>query len=271
MVHPAGQPDPAPALTRGLRLLQLLQREGTCSLEQLVRASGFPKSSVARLMTALVGCGAADRDAATLRYRALLHLLPPKVDDQRLMQLATPLLTRVGCATNQAVELHRWAGGVLEMIDRQEPADAVVQAVARVGWQRSLDELDALTQVVRAFADLPPAAQMWYWSSGRQYPVSVRRLTQQLTTVRQQHSAMDLGINEHGVRRYAAPVLHQERLVAVIAIAQACTPHAAQEHAPWRELLVQAGRELTDLLDPMATQPAISPSKTRSSHAHSLS
>ncbi|MBD3314210.1 MAG: helix-turn-helix domain-containing protein [Chitinivibrionales bacterium] len=52
----------APALTRGLMVLERLARHGASSLEHLSRATGLPKTSVLRLLAALEWHGAVVRN-----------------------------------------------------------------------------------------------------------------------------------------------------------------------------------------------------------------
>ncbi|MFA7235915.1 MAG: helix-turn-helix domain-containing protein [Phycisphaeraceae bacterium] len=54
MEPPTTTNDPVPALGRGLAPLERLHRQGACSREQLAADSGWPKSSVMRLLRSRV-------------------------------------------------------------------------------------------------------------------------------------------------------------------------------------------------------------------------
>ncbi|MHB1158202.1 MAG: helix-turn-helix domain-containing protein [Phycisphaerales bacterium] len=246
--------DPAPALGRGLAMLELLHRQGACSLEQLAADSGWPKSSVLRLLQSLVVAGAASRDPQTLSYRALMRLVPVDSADRRLKRHCAASMAALGAACGHTVELHRYDATGLEMIDRQEPPppdvmQAVVRAVARVGWRRPLDELDALTQVACALGDVPvKGASLWYWDKGKRREISADRARRVVTETRRRGGAVDLGVNEHGIRRYAAPLLDADgKLIAVLAIAQACPPHMTGADAAYAEAVRKTAGRLSSI------------------------
>lgn len=67
--------DPAPALGRGIAILRHLEREGSCSLEQLARHFRWPKASLLRLTESLRQAGVVVRDPLSKRYRALVQLV----------------------------------------------------------------------------------------------------------------------------------------------------------------------------------------------------
>jgi len=220
--------DPAPALGRGLKLLNLLHLKGACSLEQLVLESRWPKSSVLRLLQSLVVAGAVARDPQTLAYRVVLRLVAVDSVDLRLKEHCAAGMAMLCERSGHTVELHHFNARGLEMIDRQEPDQAMVRVVARVGWRRSMDEIDALTQVACAFGDrYEPLKPTWYWRNGRQHRVTAAGVRRVLVRVCRERCAVDLGINAHGVRRYAAPVVGPDRkLLAIVAVAQVCSPRA---------------------------------------------
>lgn len=256
MAHLTKTIDPAPALGRGLALLELLHRQGACSLEQLAADSGWPKSSVMRLLQSLVVAGAAARDPQTLAYRALMRLVQVDSTDRRLKQHCAASMAALGAACGHTVELHRYDATGLEMIDRQEPPppppdvmQAVARAVARVGWRRPFDEMDALTRVACAFGDVPvKGASLWYWDKGRRRKISADRARRVVAETRRRGGAVDPGVNEHGIRRYAAPLLDATgKLIAVLAIAQACPPYATGADAACAEAVQRTAGRLSSI------------------------
>lgn len=229
--HAPAPADPAPALTRGVATLRRLAANGAATLEQLAAESGWPKSSLSRLLTSLTHAGMVARDPATRAFHARVRLVP--VDDRadRLIRQWRPGAVAAAEALGQTVELFAFDGTTLTMIDRAEPADAIVSAKARIGFVRHFAELDALTQAVAAFAGAGAMARLWpdrcwHWDRGREQVLSVRRRDDVVATVREAGHGVDLGVNENGICRYAAPVLDGDRLVAVVAIAQVCIPGA---------------------------------------------
>lgn len=243
--------DPAPALTRGLSLLRRLERDGAASLERLVRDTGWPKSSVARLLQSLEAAGAVARDPATKRYHARVRLVPLDGGHARLVEAWRAVADHVSREAGQTVELHRFEGGRLTMVDRLEPEEALVSAKARIGFQRGFDEIDALTRVVLAFG-LPerdwPAGRRWAWRDGKRATVTAARRRALVAQTRDGRVATDLGVNPHGVFRYAAPVVVRERLVGVVAVAQVCLPQTRVPEPRLASLAAAAGAKLTSTL-----------------------
>ncbi|MEX1015776.1 MAG: helix-turn-helix domain-containing protein [Phycisphaeraceae bacterium] len=246
----APEADPAPALGRGLALLRRLESDGPLSLERLAAVTGWPKSSVARLLRSLELAGIVAREPATRRYRPLVRLVDAAPAGDRLAaawaEHAGPLAERLG----QTLEWYRFDGQGLVMIDRREPETAVVSVRARIGFRRTLDEFDALTQTALAFG-LPqrqwPRRAMWAWINGTRCPVSRAKVRDHVRDVQRHGTAVDLGVNEHSVRRYALAVCDPDRaLTGVIAVAQVCSPNEAQ---PRRDLLEQL-HPLRDALAP---------------------
>jgi DNA-binding IclR family transcriptional regulator len=247
----------APALTRGVAILRRLERDGPQSLEQLTRQTGYPKTSVARLLKAMEQMGLVCRDSKTRAYRADVALRPINSPRRWLCEHCALTLDTLCEKVTQTVELHQYDSGRLTMIDRREPQDAVVKASARIGWQRDLDELDALTQVVLAFGrcdPLEPATRYWHWKHDRHQSVSLRRLREVVKHAAETGAAVDLGVNSHGVRRYAAPLLTSaDQLAAVIAIAEAVNPNHPQVQPDLRQAVCDAARLIGRIDDQIYT------------------
>jgi len=237
--------DPAPALSRGLAVLRALATDGPQTLEQLAHASGWPKSSLLRLLRSLAAFGAVRRDASTKRYHALLTLAPLGDAGPGLLEQAAPVLDGLCAETAQTTELYAWGDGALTMIDRREPEDALVSVRARIGWRRDLSELEALSQVVHAFdASVKLAGKPWAWRGGRRSALSRTAARQAVAEAKRRGVGIDLGVNEYGIRRYAAPLLAGDRLRGVLALAQFCTPRDARPSASLRDAVRDAARRL---------------------------
>jgi len=211
----------APALQRGLAVLRHLEREGACSLDQLARGLAIPKASLLRLLETLIADGAVARDAAAKRYRALLRLVPcgdPGDDPGRAVAARLPDLAE---ATGATAEYHAWDGRRLVLVDRAEPEDAQVAVVARIGFERDLAELDALTQVCRAYGGLRRRRHWVYDAQGARRTLDPEEIRAVDATTRERGWAADLSANTNGVLRHAAPVRdHAERLRGVVALAR---------------------------------------------------
>jgi DNA-binding IclR family transcriptional regulator len=55
----------APALERGIRVLKYLEGKDPVSLDSIARATGYPKSSLLRVLDTLINQDVADKDIST--------------------------------------------------------------------------------------------------------------------------------------------------------------------------------------------------------------
>ena len=241
--------DPAPAIGRGLALLKHLDAGGPCTLDELATATQWPKSSILRCLTSLELAEAVGRDTTTKRYRPLLRLMPVEAHADSLRDRWATVADKLASDTHQTIELHEFDGEALTMIDRREPNDAVVSVRARIGFKRDLAEIDSLTQVVLAFGlsrSRWPRRRKWVWSSGHRRTLYREAINHVVQRVTQERIATDLGINENGVRRYAAPILDCDlRLRAVLAIAQVCGPNAVQPSEAIQAAVCRAAKQIS--------------------------
>lgn len=218
----------APSLARGLRLLALLGREGSCTLERLARLGGWPKSSTHRLLHVLADHGAVARDGAGGRWRALVGMVPRGPDDLALCRRWSGSIADAAVATGCPVELYRFAGGTHVMIDRADPPRVQnVVPIARVGYLRPTDEADAVTVTA--------------WAAGVAMPPSIRRVgphgpepwphaerLSAIDTCRRDGMAVDALPNPNHVRRAAIGLRLAGTYVGALAVACAGTPPMQQ-------------------------------------------
>lgn len=198
--------DPAPALTRGVRLLERLGRDGPQVLERIAGESGVAKSTALRLLNALERIGMVARDPVTRRWHARVALVSggdSEAERARLRQVLADL-ARAG---RHAAEAWSWRDGRPSMVDRADPEDVSTVVRARIGADRDLVEVDAVVLV--GFAH-DPAGARWLRShtqaqDRRQVTVARDALAAQVEMCRRSGCACDAGINANGVRRFAAP------------------------------------------------------------------
>jgi len=228
--HPANtHRSAAPALTRGLVLLAWLGEQGGGSLEQLARSTGYPKSSLLRLLQTLEQMGAVSCDPSTKRYTPLVRIMDiaGRQDQHRLFQRQmTELCERLG----HSLEAYRWTGQGLMMVNRWEPDSAGVRAVARVGYVRNLCELDCLSLIYRTQInpDYRGRSGCWSWDERAQrVTLCSRDISPRLDEARKQTVLVDPGINPNGVRRYA--VWLGSPLALILAVAQVVHPSRPQK------------------------------------------
>jgi DNA-binding IclR family transcriptional regulator len=168
--------DAAPALARGLHLMRLLETRGTATLEELVRTTALPRSSVARLLETLEGAGIAERGAG-LRWRLTRRLVPlPSADPLAAWSPQLPGLAR---RLDLRIELWRFDDRGCELAAVALPEGWPVPMYAHPGWRPDLHELIAPVQLWIALRrpGLPEAS--WYWADDRRIGLdqdAVRRL-----------------------------------------------------------------------------------------------
>jgi DNA-binding IclR family transcriptional regulator len=253
------EPSAAPALSRGLSLLARLLEDGTSSLEQLAQRSGWPKSSVLRLLQSLEQAGCVTRDPASKRYSALVRLVPIDSTESALKAACASIMVELSERVLHTVELHSYERHALTMIERSEPEHAEVQVRARIGFRRDLTELDALTLVMLAYA-IPeaewPEAEYWHWDGhGKKIAVERARMRRYVARTREQSAAVDLAVNPNGVRRYAAPLRAGSGLLCgVLAVAESFAPGSTRADEAIVRELEQARRRVDQRLSLQTNQ-----------------
>jgi DNA-binding IclR family transcriptional regulator len=230
--------DPAPALSRGLVLLALLDRSGPARLEDLATSARLPKPSVLRLLRTLQTAGAADREPGGKRWRALARLVPTADIATTLRARAAAALDHLCLRSGHIAELYALEDRGLRMIDRREPAGCAVTLRAQIGFLRDWNEAEAVAQLGLAFG-AAPVTRHWAYRDGKPARLAVTALRRKLSRVRDERVAVDFEANVHGVRRIAVPIVDsQRRLSGALAIA-AIGADASAEHLPRLKALVQ--------------------------------
>ena len=241
-------PDPTPALTRGLIVLRLLGREGPSSLEQLAQRTGWPKSSVFRLLASLERFGAVSRDPESKQYGPSLRLVSAIPAEERLRALTERALKDLCRASGQTTEIFLFAEGTLTMLDRREPEEGEVRVRARIGWRPTPNEAFALTVLTLAHGldeEQWPRGRFWRWQLGRRMSVSRPALRAWVAQARAESIAVCRAPNANGVRRYAAPIHDEEaRLWGALSIASTAPDPRERHHVHMLRLISSAAKEL---------------------------
>ncbi len=240
--------DQTPALTRGLTLLSLLNRDGACSLESLVSRTRWPKTSVLRILQTLCQGGAVQREEATKRYTSLVQLHARASQSLPLSQRVREAMVQLCQQIGHTSEWFRLTETGLIMSDRAEPDEASVMAVARIGHQRDLYECDAMSLICRAHTDMDaPTRGCWYWDANAcKKQMSASALRQQLPQTRLQAVTVDPGVNSRGVRRYATALFKNKKLWGILTIAQAVSRSADEPDPAIILALAQIQQTLSD-------------------------
>lgn len=241
---------PAPALAKGLDVLEQLAVDGQASLEQLATRNQWPKSSTLRYLQTLEAMGAVRRHPETLHWHAVKRLQPVSASLPHPLEQTRTRLPSLAQESGHCAEVYQVTGRSVTLIDRAEPEESEVQVNARIGFHRDLRELDATAGLFFAFRDTPPPSEMWWWEDGEKSPVSQDIRDRSLSRIRESGFAIDHSFNENGIRRHAVAVMDGDTLIGILAIAQRLTPKYRIE-----------GERIRDLLNPISNSlhPRVSP------------
>jgi len=213
--------SPAPALARGLHLLDLLQRLPGASLEQLAREVPYPKPSLFRLLQTLVDCGMVEK-SPLLRYFPLRTLQPFQPQADLFPARLEHLLKQLCSLTHSTVEWFVQSEQGL-VLDRQEHPDSEIRVFARPGFLREWQgEFDAIAMLGYAFAPLAPMYERGraYIRNGSWEALTPNRARLHIERARDKGVASDLAFNANGIRRTAAAIFAPDwRGILSIAIA----------------------------------------------------
>ncbi|MFW5830082.1 MAG: helix-turn-helix domain-containing protein [Planctomycetota bacterium] len=211
--------DPAPALGRGLRLLQQLGQSGAMSLERLSAECDIPKSSCVRLLRSLQLAGMVHRDPVSKRYLAVQRLVPvqlgPAAFQQRLRDEMLAIVEAWGCTA----EFWQPRDRGIALVERCEPESAEVRILARIGFPRDLEELEA---VARSWLAWQPIRSRRYWrwnGDDLQEALTPEQVRSLLEQVRTRGWTVDEQPNKNRVRRLAAPIRTEAVFIGVLAVA----------------------------------------------------
>ena len=221
-----------PGLERGIHILEILADGHERSLEELVRVSGYPKTSVLRILDTLSGLSLVQRDPVTKFYRGLKKLLPLGEGSQTFDQVIADKLTELARKHGQTMEWYTLEeDGIMAMTQRSEPEHANIRVLARIGYKRNwISELESVTAISWAF--LRPGQSLPafydYNDQGLKRDISSEEASQRIEQALQDRQSVDSNYNPNGIRRIASAVLHRNRLIGILVMATCFTPQAEQ-------------------------------------------
>ncbi|MDR7481331.1 MAG: IclR family transcriptional regulator [Armatimonadota bacterium] len=216
--------DGTSSLAKGLRLLDAfsLERPGL-TLADLTAASGLPRATVHRLLSALRGLGYVHYDPPTRQFRLgykLLergYLVSEQID---LRPVARPHLERLRDETGETVSLQVVDGYEGVYVEKLEPL-AGFRLWTRVGMRRPLHAGCSMKVLL---AHLPPeqideVLQQGLARLTRLTITDPEALRRDLATIRAQGYSVTFGESHDGVHGVAAPIRdHTGRVVASVSV-----------------------------------------------------
>jgi DNA-binding IclR family transcriptional regulator len=196
------------AIDRAAQLLVLVvESEGSKAVGELAEASGLPKSTVSRAVSALERQGLVQRQGTRGGIKpgpVLLGLVRRGVGDDDVVELARDALNRLGDATGETINLAVAVPGGLEHYLAQVDSRHFLGTTSWVG-RRLPHHCTAVGKVFLAYG----AARLPRGRLERLTPATLtdpKRLEAQLAEIRSNGWAVARGELEHGLVAIAAPV-----------------------------------------------------------------
>jgi DNA-binding IclR family transcriptional regulator len=202
----------APALSRGLAILDLLDDGRACSLDQVASALKLPRASVFRLLETLEQHGRIERLPDKGGYRSLVRITPRDDGAEETRRAVRQALVRLAERSPWTSEWYEGLPEGMILRDRREPTGVEVRVSAREGFCRSwIGELEAVARLGWAFfrelAGHPVIRRGTFWIYGKRDgyptpldPAEARRMVDE---ARARGWALDGRFNTNGVRRAA--------------------------------------------------------------------
>lgn len=240
----------APALDRGLAVLETLDDGAWASLDGLAGTLAVPKSSLLRILGTLEQRGYVERSAQTRQYRTrvvIQRVAPPSRQARQAVQAA---LEALSAELGLTVEWYRVGSTHAELTQRAEAAEGAVRIRARVGHRRARwGELDAIALVTHAALGLEGTKRQrqstWAYRSGDRVTLTVAEYEARRSAVGTDLRARDSEYNNNGIRRLAKGVRAPAgRLFGILAVPAHFHPKAEQLVEKQLGILDAAGRNL---------------------------
>ncbi|HOF17879.1 MAG TPA: helix-turn-helix domain-containing protein [Phycisphaerae bacterium] len=239
----------APALTRGIAVLRLLGDARARTLEEIARATRWPKSSLLRLCRDLTALGLLGRDEASRAYTARARIVPLHTGGELSGELDAAL-ERLVEATGRTAEWYVPSETGMVIVRRAEPQTAEVRVIARVGFVRAWrGELDAVAALGAAWFRPREHSTAGYWTyvrPGVRGALPVRSAAGKIARARETGFVADEVVNPHSVRRQAGVVIREGRPLGVLALAEHVGPRGRASAPAVRAALENEIRKLSD-------------------------
>jgi len=238
----------APALSRGIELLRILEDGRPHTLQALASRTGWPKASLLRLLGTLSEQDLVSRNDIEKSYTARARLIPLGAQEEMFSQWLADGLRRLARESDYTAEWYIPSDSGMMIVQRMEPEIPVIRVVARVGFLRHWDgELEAVNTLAHAWRKDKPADMDGFWSyvkDGARKRLSAPETSRRLATALRTGWAWDAHYNTNGVRRMACVVLRRGRMAGVLALAAGYRPDADAERPIATQLLAATAQHL---------------------------
>ncbi len=199
---------PAPALQRGLLILELLKDGKSRSLEEIAGTLKFPKSSVIRLMETLARMFYVARDEATKLYTTKVALFPQTQRQSKFREVVQEHLETLAKELNMTVEWFTPQQDHMLLTQRCENTNSSVCIRAQLGHERTYwGEFDAISRIAHKVrkpkGSKKKYEKCWKYKKGDQIQISSQNITQGIASIGDDIVTIDDEYNPNGIRRMA--------------------------------------------------------------------
>lgn len=248
----------APALQRGIQILQALEKHGAQSLDEITQRVPIPKSSALRFLETLTDMDLVSRDNGNRTYKARVVLVPVWQGEAHMTAKRQKEMESLAARTNRTVEWYVVGNTGLVMVERAEPERTEVRIGATTGFNRTWnDELEAVSCLGYGWAGgAPRPTKLWaYVEDGARGKLPLKRAKERIAMARDQGLVRDTVYNSNGVRRLATVVVSDGVLAGVLALSEHESQVDSKKDAELPALLRATAEKLSDApLPPLASQ-----------------
>lgn len=242
---------PAPALERGLHILNLLATEGDMKLEELTKLTGLPKASVNRYLKTLVLTGYIKRDAETKKFHTTCSIERNFGGMDSLKCRLPDIMKQLVDKTGLTAEWYEYKKHHAVITERVEPENVAVKVLASKGFYRLLDhEFEAVSKLfICNLGVRTPMPPYFYRKWDEVIKLTESEVIKELEEIKTEHITVDKNFNHNGIRRCAATIFDSHnRFLGVLALAGHYHPSSNKVLKKGVELLKEKIEELKTIL-----------------------
>ena len=240
----------APALQRGLQILELLKDGNSRSLEEITKELQHPKSSVIRLLETLTSMMYVEREETTRKYRTKVALYPLAQRHSRFRKTIQECLEELSEKLNMTIEWFTPHKEHMLLTQRCENSTSSVRIKAQLGHCRVYwGEFDAVARIAQKALVLKgnkkEMAKCWEYKGGDKRQVDPKKIVKGVASVKDDLIAFDNEYNANGIRRMAIGIRDTDNsLFGILSIPEHFHPKAEAMRTERLDLMRQRGKAL---------------------------
>ena len=224
--------SPIPGLSRGIQVLNLLNMP--MPLEEIVRKTGIPKTTVLRILSTLRREGLVDKNEASRTYGAVVQLVARETERNDFEYALLTCMSRVAAETAQTVEWYLPVPTGHVLANRHAPMGAKRQARSWTGmvrfWSGLLDSVNCIGRV--GWLNFPKSEEeFWvYGEAFQKIPLDHDEARRRIIEAGARGYATDEYASDGNICRIACLVRRQGLPVGVLALAQCNGRNMVEKH-----------------------------------------